>query len=70
MEKRKGYWTGKKKDNKTIQALSKSKFKKCYTYDLSGKLLKVYESYKECANELIGDYEIKNVINLFLVKNI
>jgi hypothetical protein len=54
------YWQGKKRDKNTIEALSESKFKSCYTYDLNGNFIKKYKSYKECANDLFGDYEIKN----------
>jgi hypothetical protein len=78
MEKRKGYWTGKKKDQKTIDALNRSKFKKCFLYNKEGKLLKKYDSYKECSNDLIGDYKIVEgsgqtivyeIINHRLLKN-
>jgi hypothetical protein len=78
MEKIKGYWTGKKKDQKTIDALNISKFKKCFLYNKEGKLVKIYDSYKECSNDLIGDYKIiegsgqtilYQIINRRLLKN-
>lgn len=55
-----GYWQGKERDAHTLQRLSESKFKKVVQYDKQGNLVKVWESGKEVAEKVFGDYRVVN----------
>jgi len=53
-----GYWQGKKRDAHTLQRLSESKYRKVVQYDISGNLVKVWDSGKEIGMKVFGDYKV------------
>lgn len=55
-----GWWEGKTRDPHTLQCLSESKHKKVLQYDLNGNLVKIWESRKEAATQVFGDYRVVN----------
>jgi hypothetical protein len=44
LKTKKGYWLGKKRDEKTLKALSESKFKKVIQYNTKGELVKIWSN--------------------------
>lgn len=59
-EGKRGYWEGKKRDPYTLKRLSESKYKKVIQYDKDGNFIKQWNSLKEIATKLIGDYKVVN----------
>lgn len=57
--KGKGYWEGKSRDANTIKKLTESKYKKYVQYDKDGRIIKIWESGKEIALKVFGDYNLK-----------
>jgi len=53
-----GFWEGKTRDSHTLQRLSESKYKRVLQYDLNGKFVREWESRKEVATEVFGDYKV------------
>ena len=54
------YWVGKKKDQYTIDQLSKSKYIRICQYSKEGKLIKIWNGIKEAAIEIFNDYKVVN----------
>jgi hypothetical protein len=54
------YWVGKKKDQHTINQLSKSKYIRICQYSKEGNLIKIWDGIKEAAIEIIKDYSVVN----------
>ena len=54
------YWEGKQRDPHTLQRLSESKYKRCVQYNSDGELVKIWDSCKEAAIKVFGDYQIIN----------
>ena len=55
-----GFWEGKTRDAHTLKRLSESKYRGVVQYDLNGNLVKIWESRKEAATEVFGDYRVVN----------
>jgi hypothetical protein len=55
-----GYWEGKKRDAHTLLMLSQSKFRQFVEYDKNGNLKKIWNSGKEAAIKIFGDYKVIN----------
>lgn len=58
LDGQRGYWGGKTRDANTIEQLSKSKYKKIVQYDKDGNLFKQWNSIKEVATTVFGDYKV------------
>lgn len=55
-----GWWRGKIKDKHTINRLSESKFKEIVSYNEKGENPIIYNSIKQAAIEVFGDYKVIN----------
>lgn len=60
LEGKRGYWEGKQRDANTIKRLAESKYIKVVEYDEHGGLKKIWNSAKEVAIKVFGDYEVVN----------
>ena len=60
LEGKHGYWEGKTRDEYTINRLAESKYIKIVEYDRYGKQKKIWNSAKEVAIKVFGDYEVVN----------
>jgi hypothetical protein len=60
LDGKKSYWDGKKRDVNTLKKLSESKFKKVVQYNSNYDLVKIWDSVKNAANTVFGDYCIIN----------
>lgn len=58
LDGQRGYWGGKTRDANTLQQLSESKYKKILQYDKDGNLFKQWDSIKEAATIVFGDYRV------------
>lgn len=55
-----GFWKGKTRDKNTLARLSESKYKKIIEYDSSGEFIRSWDSIKEVATTVFGDYRVSN----------
>ena len=55
-----GFWKGKTRDKNTLTRLSESKYKKIMEYDEHGEFVRSWDSIKEVATTVFGDYKVKN----------
>jgi hypothetical protein len=60
LKNKRGYWQGKKRDEKTLKRLSESKYKSFVQYDINGNLIKIWKSGKEIGTQIFKDYKIVN----------
>jgi hypothetical protein len=58
IEGKHGYWEDRKRDGHTLQRLSESKYKRIVEYDAFGNKVKTWNSGKEVAIKIFGDYEV------------
>lgn len=65
-----GYWCGKKRDQKTINALAKAKYKQVLQIDPNGKIIKLWNSIKHAAINFFDDYQIINGSSKSVLYNI
>ena len=55
-----GYWKNKKRDSHTLRRLSESKYVKVYQYDRFGTIVRIWDSIKDVAQQVFGDYRVVN----------
>lgn len=60
LDGKRGYWQDKKRDDNTLKRLSESKYKKICQYNSLGILIHTWNSIKDVATQIFGDYRVEN----------